>query len=189
MSPCTHEVVRLPCLAEKTRKPYPPQPWAQDAIKTISSYHWALTSGPKEDSADKRGTRYHAKQKINTRGQTPWTYEEMDISLEASQMLLVRILVGKIENKSRMTAVFRGVPLTQGDEGWNCVTWVRGALGALEADKGAMGTSQLEWAVVRDAAMEYCRKKRDEGRFDGSGPVAGSKAATYDLLECRETIA
>lgn len=66
--------------------------------------------------------------------------------------------------------------------------WVKEVLEGLEADGKAMGTSVLEWERVRDEAMKYCQRKKDQHRFDGQGSYDSSKAPTYDLIEGKETI-
>ncbi|RDL32420.1 uncharacterized protein BP5553_08876 [Venustampulla echinocandica] len=103
-------------------------------------------------------------------------------------MLLVRVMVGKVEKIDRLVNTLRSIPLRQSEQGWNCVTWVREALGALQADRKTLGTARMEWNKVRDAAMTYCQKKRDEHRFDGKGNYDMGKAATYDLTEQKEGI-
>lgn len=103
-------------------------------------------------------------------------------------MLLVRIMIGKIENKARVIRLLRNNPIKQGRPGWNCVVWVEEALEALKADGKAMGTSILEWERIRDGAMNYCQRKKDQHRFDGQGSYDVSKAPTYDLIQGKETI-
>ncbi|KAI9816366.1 MAG: hypothetical protein M1832_005123 [Thelocarpon impressellum] len=149
------------------------------------TYHWALIVGPKLEVEDGRGTRFHAKS--GAFGE--WYYDEMEISLLASQMILVRVMIGKVIDMHRLVGTLRNVPVVQNDPRWNCVEWVRNALEALRADGHALGTSQLDWNRVRDAAMRYCQQKKDQHRFDGMGAFNSSEAATYDLLEGRETIA
>jgi len=98
-------------------------------------------------------------------------------------MLLIRIMIGKTERKDRLICTLRGLPVMQGRQGWNCVSWVKEALETLQADGAVLGTSILVWGKVRDAAMDYCQKKKERHRFDGKGNFDMSKAATYDLLE------
>ena len=117
-----------------------------------------------------------------------WLFEEKEIPLVATQMLLVRICVGKIEKNDKVKAILRGVPIRDNVEGWNCVYWVAKALQLLSADDKAMGTSELDWANVRNIAMAYVQQKKEGHRFDGQGSFDTSKVATYDLLERKETI-
>ena len=154
----------------------------------MSRYHWALLVGPKEEVEGGEGMRYHAKERLGAGVQSEWIFEERPVSLQATNMLLVRITIGKVEKMDRLVNILRSIPIRQGEQGWNCVSWVREALEAVQADGKALGTSIIDWGKVRDAAMTYCQKKRDEHRFDGEGNYDMSKAATYDLIERKETI-
>jgi hypothetical protein len=103
-------------------------------------------------------------------------------------MLLVRIMIGKVEKKDRLVTIMRNVPIKQGEPGWNCVIWVKEAIEALRADGKALGTSRTVWQYVRDTAMWYIEKKKNEHRFDGLANFDIKQSATYDLLEGKETI-
>ena len=61
-------------------------------------------------------------------------------------------------------------------------------LNGLKKDSKAVGTSNLDWQTIRNAAMTYCQRKRDVHRFDGKAKFDMTKPATYDLLEMKETI-
>ena len=150
-------------------------------------YHWAILIGPKLEDHSLRGLRFHAKEKVTPNG-TEWFFEERDIPLAPTGMLLVRIMIGKVRDKARAIGLLRNTPIKQGQPGWNCVVWVKETLEALKADGKAMGTSILDWKSVRDGAMDYCQRKKDEHRFDGRGSSDSSKAPTYDLIEGKETI-
>jgi hypothetical protein len=126
--------------------------------------------------------RYHAKERITETDQIEWFFEERDVSLAATNMQLVRIMIGKVKWKHRLVEVLRKVPIKQGDPGWNCVIWLKEALQALREDGKVLGRSRTEWQYVRDAAMRYIEQKKHEHRFDGLGGFDMSKAATYDLL-------
>ena len=117
-----------------------------------------------------------------------WVFEAKDCSLEATNMLLVRLVIGKVEKRNRFEQILRSIPIVQGDDQWNCVIWVKEALERLKADGKAIGTSQLDWKMVRDAAMDYVQKKREQHRFDAGAGFDMSKPATFDLLEGKETI-
>lgn len=106
-----------------------------------------------------------------------------------TQMILVRIMIAKIERTDRLAEVLRQIPIRQGQEGWNCVSWVREALAALEASKNVLGTSAIGWEAVRDAAMSYCQQKKEQHRFDGKGNFDTSQIPTFDLLQQKETTA
>jgi hypothetical protein len=132
--------------------------------------------------------RYHAKERLKQDGGSEWYFEERDVPLAPTSMLLVRIMIGKIENKERLLNVLRNTPIRKGQLGWNCVGWVKEALEGLKADGRALGTSMIDWDRVRNESMGYCQKKKDEHRFDGKGNFDMHKAATYDLIEGKETI-
>lgn len=88
----------------------------------------------------------------------------------------------------RLLQIIRSIPVRPDEPGWNCVWWVKEALQALKADGKTLGTSVVDWETVRDVAMRYVQKKKDEHRFDGKGNFDMQKAATFDLIEGKETI-
>lgn len=145
--------------------------------------------GPKIESDDGQGVRYHAKEFINARGDLEWTFEERQSTLQATHMLLVRVLIGKVEDCSRIAVILRTTPIRPDVEGWNCVAWVMEALERVKADGKALGTSVLDWETVRNESMEYCQRKKDQHRFDGQRKFTSRLPPTYDLIERKETIA
>lgn len=151
-------------------------------------YHWALIIGPKTEREDGQGWRYHAKEAFRPDGSSGWLFEERNIPLLATQMLLVRVCVGKLEKTDRVKAILRSVPIRGDVPDWNCVYWVMDAFRLLAADNGAMGTNVLEWTPVRNAVMAFVQRKKEQHRFDGQGSVDTRRAPTYDLLERVETI-
>jgi len=148
-------------------------------------YHWALITGPKVEKAISRGQLYHAK---NGATEGSWVIESRATSLLQTNALLTRLLVGKIADRDRVKEILCGVPATSNNPEWNCVIWIKEALEALQQDSKAMGTSVLDWQAVRDAAMGYVQKKRDQGRWKGESALNLEYAPTYDLLEKKETI-
>ncbi|KAK7736201.1 hypothetical protein SLS53_007231 [Cytospora paraplurivora] len=158
-------------------------------------YHWALLAGPKNENAHSKGKRFHIKEiieSINGRTQTRWIFEERDIAMNPTAMILVRIAIGKVMNLERAMAVLRDVPIRGNQFGWNCVWWVKEALGLLrEEGKTLSRTSATDWTWVRNASMGYVRRKEKEHRFDRDAPLGMfdmSRVATYDLLKTREII-
>ncbi|KAK4691534.1 hypothetical protein P7C71_g5487, partial [Lecanoromycetidae sp. Uapishka_2] len=153
------------------------------------SYHWALIIGPKDESKNtERGTKYHAKNVPLGPAQTMWEFETRTIALGAVEMLLIRIVVGKVLDKHRAEEAMRRVPIVQGDADWNCIAWVQKALEALQKDGKAVGTSQLDWRTVKDAAMRYAQDKKDQHRFEVGSGFDTSKPANFDLLTGREVV-
>lgn len=126
------------------------------------------------------GVRYHAKERLELGGGSKWLFEERECPLAPTSMLLVRIMVGKV------VEILRTTPIRQGQPGWNCVFWVKEALGMLKVDPKALGTSVVEWEKVRGGAMDYCQRKKDQHRFDGKGNFDMRKVPTYDLIERKE---
>lgn len=134
------------------------------------------------------GVRYHAKERPKLGGGSEWFFEERESPLAPTSMLLVRVVIGKIENGNRLVEILRNTPIRQGQPGWNCVGWVKEALEKLKVDPKALGTSIVEWEKVRGEAMNYCQRKKDQHRFDGQGNFDMRKVPTYDLMERKEII-
>lgn len=98
------------------------------------------------------------------------------------------MVVGKVAKPERLCQILENVAVVQDDPAWNCVAWVREALAALQADPKVMGTSDLDWDTIRDNILAYCRKKKAEGRFNGTGNFDIEVPATYDMLLKQETL-
>lgn len=162
-------------------------------------YHWAFVLGPKSEHSRSKGMRYHAKESmtiIDEEAQSVWTYEEKDIVMAPTSMILVRILIGKVKKRKRLEAVLQAIPIrAEHQPGWNCVYWMKEALPALyrfqEAGEGIFKTSAnvLEWETICDTAVWYVAQKEMEHRFDGlaeEGAFDYSKVPTWDMLQSRE---
>ena len=158
-------------------------------IYILTRYHWSLIVGPKVETENSTGFCYHANESPKLGGGSEWHFEELECSLAATHMLLVRIMVGKVLDGYHVAEIMRNTPVRQNRPEWNCVAWVKEALETLQADNKALGTSMLEWSIVRNVAIAYCQRKTDQRRFDGKGNFDMRKAPTYDLLQQREIIA
>lgn len=112
----------------------------------------------------------------------------MPTSMLPTQMILVRLMIAKVEDPGRLAQLLREVPVKRGQEGWNCVSWVKEALANIATSTKIIGTGVVEWGPVRDKAMSYCQQKKDEHRFDGEGNFDRSKVATFDLMQKKETM-
>jgi hypothetical protein len=145
-------------------------------------------TGPKSDKIDDEGIRYHARERMQRGGESEWEFEEVSTTMLPTRMIMARILIAKIESKDRLAQVLRQIPIRQGQEGWNCVLWIKEALSKLQVSTNVIGRSVLEWEVVRNAAMSYCQKKKDQHRFDGEGKFDTTRVATFDLIQGRETV-
>jgi hypothetical protein len=86
-------------------------------------------------------------------GHLEWFFEEKEVTMWATSMLLVGIL-RKVEKIDRLVSTLLKMPIRQGQVEWNCVgCWVKEALEPLDADGKALGTSVTEWQAVRDGVM------------------------------------
>lgn len=103
-------------------------------------------------------------------------------------MLLIRIYVGKVEKNSRLKEILRNVLIRDSITSQNCVYQVVEALKRLQEDSKAIGTSELDQTKLRNIAIAYIKRKKQEYRFDGRGSFDINKPAIYDLLEGVETI-
>ncbi|TWU74366.1 hypothetical protein ED733_000287 [Metarhizium rileyi] len=158
-------------------------------------YHWSFILGPKLESNDSRGTRYHAKEQIGVidgHVQSVWQFEERDIGMAPTAMILVRVLIGKVKKKDRLDTILRGITIRGQSPGWNCVYWVEEAIRALytyqESGGGIFEKSafQLDWETIRQCALRYVEEKKASHRFDGqasSGTFDNNKVPTWDLLK------
>ncbi|KAK8107037.1 uncharacterized protein PG998_009050 [Apiospora kogelbergensis] len=148
-------------------------------------YHWALIVGPKRESNASRGHRFHAMEKLSSVGSLPkaqsvWQYESLEIPMAPKSMLLVRIVVGKVKNMSRLRAILDATPVRP--------EWVREALQAAIRDGRALGASAGDWKSVRDTTMRFVERKKAAHRFDGSRSYDSTKAATWDMLTKTELV-
>jgi hypothetical protein len=144
--------------------------------------------GPKSDKVEDEGVRYHARERMKQDGNSEWEFEEAPTTMLPSRMIMVRILIAKIESRVRLAQLLRQIPIRQEQQGWNCVLWIKEALSELQNSKNIIGTCVLEWEAVRDAAMTYCQKKKDQHRFDGEANFDTTRVATFDLIQREETV-
>jgi len=154
----------------------------------LTRYHWALLIGPKFEDPETRGIRFHAKNPFPLPGQKKWIFEELETSMMPTRQFLVRLLIAKVRDKDRAIEVLRNVPILDEDPSWNCVIWTQDALRALSSDKKALGTRKSDWDYVKTEALRYIEEKIAQHRFDQIGTFDMGKAATYDLLQGRETV-
>jgi len=101
----------------------------------VSSYHWAFIIGPKIEADGKMGVRYYAKESMKAGGRIEWAFQERECPLEPTSMLLVRVMIGKVEDKNRLAEILRQTPIKQGSS--------RMELRVL--GKGGPGESQDRW--------------------------------------------
>lgn len=139
--------------------------------------------GPKIEGERKKGLRYHAKETLGPNG-FQWEFVKQEVSLQPTDMILVRVIVGKIEDGKRLDSILSQIPVRGGTPQWNCVSWVKEALATVEGDGKTLGTCVTEWDKVRDTAMEFCQRKKDEGCFKEK--YNPQRVPTYDLMGNKE---
>ncbi|RKF78050.1 hypothetical protein GcM1_214018 [Golovinomyces cichoracearum] len=161
---------------------------APTMINKEDMYHWALLTGPKTENEKAKGTRFHVKGRLVASGQRQWFYDELPVSLHATNMLLVRVKIGKIIDTKRLRKILRDCPIRQGEQDWNCVSWVKEALEALWSNEKVLGTAITDWDEVRASSMNFCQKKIDQHRFDGKANFDMKMPPTLCLLEGKELI-
>ncbi|KAH7360185.1 hypothetical protein BKA65DRAFT_448361 [Rhexocercosporidium sp. MPI-PUGE-AT-0058] len=148
-------------------------------------FHWAFLIGPKtEKGVDLPGLRFHVKN-------TPingWVYEEKGVSdVRATNTLLARIVIAKVEDEKRLINLLRNLPIVNGDPDWRCRSWLAQALVEIARDGKCVGTSELDWRKIEVFAREYVAKKTAAGRYERAEDVSKPKP-TYDLLERKEAV-
>lgn len=158
-------------------------------------YHWAFIIGPKREGNGANGRRCHAKESVQIFAGIPqntWMYENREISLQPTSAILVRIVIGKVADRTRLINVFAKTPIRAGYAGyesWNCVSWVQEALTWAAQDGKTLGTSHTDWKYVGDTVIWYVAKKAADHRFDGQGQFDQGKVATWDAIEGKELVA
>lgn len=95
---------------------------------------------PKAEKANSEGIRYHSNNLPIPDG-VRWVFEKATTSFKPQNLLLVRIIIGKVIDKDRLDAVFDRVPVRGDVDGWNCIARIKEALGLLEEDGEAIGAS------------------------------------------------
>ncbi|KAK2748984.1 hypothetical protein FQN57_007267 [Myotisia sp. PD_48] len=140
-----------------------------------NTYHWAIIVGPKEEVEGGKGYRYHVKQQLDPNNPTQfnWVYQALDISLIQTSMLLGRVMIAKVTNSAQLR---------------NTLDAVRDAVTALEADGMSLGTRITNWAIIEQSAKDYIGEKRQQRRYDGSGPFPPGTVPTFDLIERKEIV-
>lgn len=124
----------------------------------------------------------------HTVAQKVWEFEEASTSLQPSNMILVRIIIGKVKDHQRLREAFRRVPVQQDTPGWNCVSWAIDGYYEAVYDKKALDKAIGDWESVRKAAMWYVAEKKAAHRFDREGEWDTSQVPTFDLLVGKELI-
>ncbi|KAJ4258851.1 hypothetical protein NW762_007938 [Fusarium torreyae] len=149
--------------------------------------------GPEKESKGNRGKRFHVKRVLSLLGDPPtaefyWDFEEIDISMEPTSMILARVLIGRVKDLTRFRLVLWRTPLQQEVKAWNWVDWIEEAFHGAIQDSEALETYITDWAVIKETAMRYVELKRLARRFDGTRAYDFTKVPTWDMLRGAETI-
>lgn len=129
------------------------------------------------------GARYHVKN-----SPLGWTYEETTVAnVRSIDSLLARILIAKITDEQRLVALFRRLPVVQGDPDWRCRTWVASALADIAKDGMCVGTAELDWPKIEAAARQYVANKTASGRY-GHGADMTKPKPTWDMIQNMEIV-
>jgi len=163
-------------------------------LKDPRTYHYALHISPNQENLDPlicQSTKFHCKNILqSTDGDftvITWVYETIKINSNFDSRLLVRVLLGKLESGSidKVTRLFAEVPVVQDDPEFNCITWVRRALLRLKQSDIVEG-DKLEWDKIKQTALDYVEKKKQQGRFETTWTADSSRVPTFDMLLGRE---
>ena len=148
---------------------------------TWTRYHWALIIGPKEENEKSRGTQLHVQDRMRTGGTSQWSFEECDITVTATNMLLIRVTTAKILDLDRKLDIIRAVPPRLESDGWTCRSWVWEAMASLDVDGEVLGTRVMDWNTVSEKAVSYCEEKTAADRFRSEGNSNTKYLPTWDL--------
>lgn len=123
-------------------------------------YHWGFLVGPKTESREPRnrakGTLYH----IKANDTNQWVFEAKQVSdVRNVDDLLVRLLIAKIKDTTRLADIFRTTPTSQEVTNDACRMWCELAFDAAVYDPVALGTVRGDWNWVWSFAAEYADSK------------------------------
>jgi len=153
------------------------------------TYHWALTLSPKHEHEDDttETTRYHVRNLPADNGQVVWEYEQRATRGFATHQTLVRICITKIAPNavSTMEGILKDVPIVQDDSDWNCRSWVKEALVALQEEGAIDRTFDVD--DMEATAIWYVEKKISEGRFTVGYSGDSRLVPTWNLKDRKET--
>jgi hypothetical protein len=142
-------------------------------------YDWALVRCRKDESEGiMDGILYQSEWTMGK-----WSVKEQKFPTWPPRMPLIRIMIGKVLDNSKLGLVLRLTPPE------HCVWWVKTALERVQTDGTCLSNnSVLDWEEIRDKAMAYCQRKKDVRRFEDGLNFDLRRPATYDLVEDVEVI-
>lgn len=117
-----------------------------------------------------------------------WEYEEVALKdVKSTAKLLVRILIAKVEDETRLLEIMRTTPVVQNDPNWRCRTWIMDVFSRLSADEKALGTSESDWTKIESVARSFVAEKTDAGRYEKYDELFLPKP-TWDMLQGKELV-
>lgn len=113
-----------------------------------------------------------------------WEYNAEQVANQTGGML-VRVLIGKVEDQTRLQTLLENVAIRQGDPGWNCASWIGDSLRVIARDGRCVGRASItDWTTVGAFVVGYTDRKRIEGRFRYDPERPG--VPTFDLTRGKE---
>lgn len=126
-----------------------------------TGYHWALPVGPRDESDSSQGKRYHVRERFDVAaGRNRWDYQGLEIPMQPTGQLLVRIMIAKVEKLNRLKQLLSRVVLVQDDPNWRCRHWVKDGVLALKTGGKSLGTAQLDWDYLESMANWFVELKK-----------------------------
>lgn len=107
--------------------------------------------------------------------------------VRATNNLLARLLIAKIENEQHLVDIFRKIPVIQNDPNWRCRSWVANALAEIARVDKVVGRSELDWQKIEATARQYVGEKTVAGRYQNIEDMLKARP-TWDMLENKETV-
>ncbi|KYK59830.1 hypothetical protein DCS_00964 [Drechmeria coniospora] len=149
-----------------------------------AQYHWDLMVGPKKERREPvAGLRFRVSFS-KTRG---WFYTEKTVTdVRTPYKMLVRLLVGKIEDMDRLVTMTRTTPIPQNDPYFRSYDWVATVLERVDADGTVVGDAVLDWETIEMTARRFIETKALQGRFGRE--ALGLPQPMWSMLEDREVL-
>ncbi|KAI0998805.1 hypothetical protein K3495_g9392 [Podosphaera aphanis] len=147
-----------------------------------SDYVWGLILGPKYESMNSTVMKFIAISQQTEDNCWKWEIEEREQTLREPSDFLVRIRIAKVEDKVRLLSIIRKTPTRVDSTSHNNVFWVQDTLHNLKANRQALGTSVLDWKIISEAALKFCKARKKVREAEGISTV-NVERFTYNLLK------
>lgn len=178
---------------------------------SCDSYHWAIVIGPKSPLRSEAGTAYHMVHSDSGFSDTPYFYEETDLSdnPHLTRNLLARVALAKVFDEEEIASLLRSLaanlkadsrrPSTDSSNvissDLSCLKWAKSAWETLTQDSSRPLKSYFgphEFTDIENRARKYVKRKRAQGRYNHNtepGDVTWNplEVPTWNYWENRET--